>query len=1023
MSGIFHVDGFEYGPNEFNYNVAGWDTGEPDEIDLETNVTIQDDVVRSGRYALKCAPTDALPSAIAIAHTFSHHSGSARVYFMFGTLPASGRVEVLMFMWSGQNEAATFVYYDSTDGRLHLRQTVDEPDSGYQFPLDYTSGPESDGPPIEAGRWYRLDIRVTGWGAEGGQPEVSVDWQVDGTAYPSITADPEGMEGDFPFNLLLGSSSTEACTIYFDDLVLSGQPHDADPPDPDPTYPIGPGYVLPYLPSACGTHNDPSDRLQDADGSAIDSNSWQGLDDWPFNPPASWDGVKQITTDASAYAEFLFEDITEAWPLSAFHFWFVAHGIVGAGTGSGNIVFRVIYDGASYSESTSESASSSAFVDEEPSFSSGDTIKAEQVDISAAKFNAVVVRVGFSSDAIPDIAADAMMFQAAFSTEDATFAGGVNPGLEKATLAHVIVAEDGASCYPVVGTFEAEELSSLGQIGGGGTVARSFFEAHRDVINQGSEWWTYIRETGEVRFWMRMFEPSVGKGPVEIRGEGAAGLLEALAGRFFYAGYGTGYWVTQEIQERAKAPKSAPSLALGAAGNVNVGVHRYKVTFITADGETRPGPRSEIDVTGGAKQVSVTGIPTGHGFVTGRRIYRTQAGGTTYGLLTTINDNTTTSYTDNTADGGLGVAPPDSFDAPEIEVNIDKGAITFHVSRGSNVADDQRAAALFPLPGDEPISGIELDLDRDRDTTGYVLKVQKADDEESAFSTVETISLDDDGEQRPFIEVSGGPEVLRLLFEKVGTCTDCDPFTLKISLIKVFGRANDPDFTTSDVIADVLGEAGVSDEFVQESGLQAMPADFLSSNAGEVAEFEAIMTGWPLILRKEGLKTIGEFHDYGEKLWRLVQPESIDELESLPPYNHVRAVVREEEGEVVKTYEVLDEDAEDTDRLTLEVALPNPGTGRLVKHFVDSLARIAFRRRFVGTIACTQLLDDNGVKWHTLYAHAGDALWHPGAEVRMAIDGIRINESLPVLVFADPIVAQIERFNRRQERKLALRAR
>jgi hypothetical protein len=98
-----------------------------------------------------------------------------------------------------------------------------------------------------------------------------------------------------------------------------------------------------------------------------------------------------------------------------------------------------------------------------------------------------------------------------------------------------------------------------------------------------------------------------------------------------------------------------------AAGNVEAGAHRYRATFITADGETEGGLISAA-VTVADKavngQISLTGIPVGGVGVTQRKIYRTAAGGSVYLLLITITNNTSTTYTDNTADASLGAECP-----------------------------------------------------------------------------------------------------------------------------------------------------------------------------------------------------------------------------------------------------------------------------------------------------------------------------------------------------------------------------
>lgn len=103
------------------------------------------------------------------------------------------------------------------------------------------------------------------------------------------------------------------------------------------------------------------------------------------------------------------------------------------------------------------------------------------------------------------------------------------------------------------------------------------------------------------------------------------------------------------------------ALAGAGAGNVDNGVHRWRVTFVTAAGETQGGTVSAAvtvaDKTVNGK-VALTAIPTGGAAVTSRKLYRTAAAGSTYLLLATIADNTTTIYTDNTADASLGAGAP-----------------------------------------------------------------------------------------------------------------------------------------------------------------------------------------------------------------------------------------------------------------------------------------------------------------------------------------------------------------------------
>ena len=113
----------------------------------------------------------------------------------------------------------------------------------------------------------------------------------------------------------------------------------------------------------------------------------------------------------------------------------------------------------------------------------------------------------------------------------------------------------------------------------------------------------------------------------------------------------------------AEPSPSAPTVALAGAGagNVEDGVHRYRVTFVTADGETDGGVISDaltVADKGVNGKVAVSAIAVGGSAVTSRKVYRTIAAGADYLLLTTIADNTTTTYTDNIADGSLGAACP-----------------------------------------------------------------------------------------------------------------------------------------------------------------------------------------------------------------------------------------------------------------------------------------------------------------------------------------------------------------------------
>lgn len=117
--------------------------------------------------------------------------------------------------------------------------------------------------------------------------------------------------------------------------------------------------------------------------------------------------------------------------------------------------------------------------------------------------------------------------------------------------------------------------------------------------------------------------------------------------------------------------------AVGAAGALT-GTYLYLVTFyVSATGqESQSFPlASAPSVAPVAQQVDLTNIPvSADSQVTARRIYRTSAGGSVLNaqLVTTIADNVTAIYTDNTTDANLGALVPLNHDPMPVLTKIAK---------------------------------------------------------------------------------------------------------------------------------------------------------------------------------------------------------------------------------------------------------------------------------------------------------------------------------------------------------------
>ena len=106
-------------------------------------------------------------------------------------------------------------------------------------------------------------------------------------------------------------------------------------------------------------------------------------------------------------------------------------------------------------------------------------------------------------------------------------------------------------------------------------------------------------------------------------------------------------------------PTTAPGITLPAtSGVITAGLHSLVYTFVTATGETLPSPASfQVDM-GGSNLLSATGVVAGPAGVTDRKVYMTKAGGSTYYLVGSVGDNSTTTFSVNVADASLTVPAP-----------------------------------------------------------------------------------------------------------------------------------------------------------------------------------------------------------------------------------------------------------------------------------------------------------------------------------------------------------------------------
>jgi len=111
----------------------------------------------------------------------------------------------------------------------------------------------------------------------------------------------------------------------------------------------------------------------------------------------------------------------------------------------------------------------------------------------------------------------------------------------------------------------------------------------------------------------------------------------------------------QIIVDFLRLEKAGPTTAdSGVAGNPD-GTYYYRVTFVTQDGwESDPSVVSDA-VTVVTNSINLTNIPVpGSTRIASKKIYRLGGSSAEWRLLTILYDRTTTTYTDDIADGNLG---------------------------------------------------------------------------------------------------------------------------------------------------------------------------------------------------------------------------------------------------------------------------------------------------------------------------------------------------------------------------------
>ena len=150
---------------------------------------------------------------------------------------------------------------------------------------------------------------------------------------------------------------------------------------------------------------------------------------------------------------------------------------------------------------------------------------------------------------------------------------------------------------------------------------------------------------------------------------------------------------------------------LGTSG-VLTGTYYYALTYVIDGVEVILGTLSNT-VTVSSETIDLD-IPVGVSNCTERKIYRTEANGSQLKLLTTITDNTTLTYSDNNADGTLGVnIPATNSECPKpqfITVKDEKLIGAVHANRPNYLyVTEVEVEVFFNTSGVYDVSGVGND--------------------------------------------------------------------------------------------------------------------------------------------------------------------------------------------------------------------------------------------------------------------------------------------------------------------------
>jgi chitodextrinase len=325
--------------------------------------TADNTIARSGAYSLRIADTSATSTVRALRTVAASSVVITRFAVRLSSLPAV---------------TSNLAYVDSgTDLVFRYNAT------SQRFQLVLGASTATSATPVSVGTWYLIDLRYD----LSGTLNLG-DWRVNGVAQTQVSrsATPATANG-------FGMGATANPSVYtanYDDIFIAAQPN---------AYPLEDSHVVRLAPDSMGTSVGVG-NFRNNDGTAIDANSWQRLDEVPMTSTADY--VRQQANSGTSFVELGLQNTAETCirqvsAVLAYH---------AAGTAA-DLGKTSIFDGPTETVVFSGDMSQTAL-----QYKSAIVTPAAGIWGQAA-LNGLAARVGYSTDSTPNPYWDAIMLEAA----------------------------------------------------------------------------------------------------------------------------------------------------------------------------------------------------------------------------------------------------------------------------------------------------------------------------------------------------------------------------------------------------------------------------------------------------------------------------------------------------------------------------------------------------------------------------------------------------------------------------------